>query len=701
MIHQIALRNYTMSQQSNHLASETSPYLLQHADNPVDWHPWNEESLRLAKEQGKPILLSIGYSACHWCHVMAHESFENEDTAALMNELFINIKVDREERPDLDKLYQTAHSMITQRNGGWPLTMFLSPDDQLPFFGGTYFPDQPRHGLPAFRDLLKNVASYFQQRPEEIQQHKHQLSQAFEQIYQGERQDGELSSAPLDAARMELEQSFDPYDGGLGQAPKFPHVGAMERLLRHWGATRLYSDEDKRALHMVRFTLERMSDGGIFDQLGGGFCRYSVDGQWMIPHFEKMLYDNGPLLGLLSELAVATGDELFYRTATETANWVMREMQSPKGGYYSALDADSEGEEGKFYAWTQKEVSGALGNEIFPLFATRFGMDRPANFEGKWHLHTFVKFKKLADKYSMPEEEIRQQIDQARKQLFKLREQRVHPGRDDKILTSWNGLMIKGMLQAARHLDAPEYARSALLALDFIHKTLWKDNRLLATYKDGRAHLNAYLDDYAFLIDALIESLQWQWSSQHLAWAEQLADILLQHFQAPQGGFFFTSDDHEQLIERPRSFGDEAMPSGNAIATRALLQLGYLLGETRYLKAAEDSLKAGLNNMQQAPGAHNSLISALEEQLYPPKLLILRGEEEAIKEIKAQADTAYTPRLICLAIPDTVTDLPEGIQEKKPEGDCIGYLCEGLSCSSAMNNKQDILALIAEHCILG
>jgi len=686
-----------MTQQSNHLANETSPYLLQHADNPVDWHPWNEESLRLAEEQGKPILLSIGYSACHWCHVMAHESFENEDTAALMNELFINIKVDREERPDLDKLYQTAHAMLTQRNGGWPLTMFLSPDDQLPFFGGTYFPDQPRHGLPAFRELLQNVASYFQQHPEEIQKHKHQLSQAFGQIYQDEPQDGELNSAPLDAARMELEQSFDPIDGGLGQAPKFPHVGAMERLLRHWAVTRLYSEEDKRALHMVRYTLERMSEGGIFDQLGGGFCRYSVDGQWMIPHFEKMLYDNGPLLGLLSELAVATGDELFNRTAMETADWVMREMQSPEGGYYSALDADSEGEEGKFYAWTQKEVSATLGDEVFPLFAARYGMDHAANFEGKWHLHVIATFEKLAERFSISDDAIRQHIDQARAQLFKVREQRIHPGRDDKILTSWNALMIKGMLQAARHLDRPEYADSALAALDFIHKTLWKDHRLLATYKDGRAHLNAYLDDYALLIDALIESLQWQWNSPHLAWAQQLADVLLEHFQSPQGGFFFTSDDHEQLIERPRSFGDEAMPSGNAIATRALLRLGYLLGETRYLDVAEKNLKAGLNHMQQAPGAHNSLITALEEQLYPPMILILRGKEETLKEIKLQADEAYTPRLICLVIPDTQNDLPEGIQDKKPEGECIGYLCEGLNCSPPMKNREDIVALMKEH----
>jgi uncharacterized protein len=686
-----------MTKQRNQLADETSPYLLQHADNPVDWHPWNEQTLALAREQGKPILLSIGYSACHWCHVMAHESFEDEETSELMNELFVNIKVDREERPDLDKLYQTAHALITQRNGGWPLTMFLTPDDQLPFFGGTYFPKQPYHGLPAFKDLLQNVAQYFQSHQDEIHKQNSQLSQAFEQIYQGEDAGGILDSAPIDAARMQLAQSFDEHDGGLGQAPKFPHVGAMERLLRHWAATKHNGQEDQRALHMVRFTLQRMSEGGVFDQLGGGFCRYSVDTQWMIPHFEKMLYDNGPLLGLLSELAVATGDELFVRTARETANWVMREMQSPEGGYYSALDADSEGEEGKFYCWTQTEAATVLGDETFRVFAARYGMDRPANFEGKWHLHVFEDFRKLSDEFSLDEDTIRRRIDAARNELFQIREQRIHPGCDNKILTSWNALMIKGMLQAARHLNEPGYATSALRALSFIRDTLWKNQRLLATYKDGRAHLNAYLDDYAYLIDALLESLQWQWNTEHLEWAQQLANVLLDHFESPQGGFFFTADDHEQLIERPRGFADEAMPSGNAVAARALLRLGYLLGESRYLEAAERSLKAGLQAMRQSPIGHTSLITALEEYLYPPSLLVLRGDLNQLTPITQMANTRYSPRLLCLAIPDDINDLPAGLADKSPQGPLTGYFCEGTSCQSPQTDTDSLKALVLNN----
>ena len=686
-----------MTTHRNQLADETSPYLLQHADNPVDWHPWNEQTLALARELGRPILLSIGYSACHWCHVMAHESFEDEETARLMNKLFVNIKVDREERPDLDKLYQTAHALITQRNGGWPLTMFLTPDDHLPFFGGTYFPKQPYHGLPAFKDLLQNVSQYFQSHQEEIRKQNSQLSQAFEQIYQSQDADGVLDSAPIDAARMQLAQSFDAQDGGLGQAPKFPHVGAMERLLRHWAATKLNGHEDSHSLHMARFTLQRMSEGGIFDQLGGGFCRYSVDTQWMIPHFEKMLYDNGPLLGLLSELAVATGDQLFARTARETATWVMREMQSPEGGYYSALDADSEGEEGKFYCWTQKEAAAVLGDEAFRLFAARYGMDRPANFEGTWHLHVFEDFSKLSDEFSLNEDEIRRLIDSARAELFQVREQRIRPGRDDKILTSWNALMIRGMLLAARHLNEPDFAASALHALSFIHDTLWKDQRLLATSKDGRAHLNAYLDDYAYLIDALLESLQWQWNTEHLKWAQQLVDVLLDHFQSDQGGFFFTSDDHEQLIERPLGFADEATPSGNAVATRALLRLGYLLGETRYLEAAEKSLKAGLHAMQQSPIGHTSLITALEEYLYPTSLVVLRGDLNLLAPIKQLANSRYSPGLLSLAIPDDISDLPAGLAEKKSLGPVTGYVCEGSSCQSPQTDPGSLETFVLNN----
>jgi len=680
----------------NHLAQSTSPYLLQHADNPVHWYPWGEDALELAKKENKPILLSIGYSACHWCHVMAHESFENEATAQVMNEHFINIKVDREERPDLDKLYQTAHSLITQRNGGWPLTMFLTPDNQLPFFGGTYFPDQPRHGLPAFRELLVQVSAYFQQHRDQIDQQNQQLADTFERIYQGNNDGATPDSSILDAARMELAQDFDQRHGGLGQAPKFPHVGALERLLRHWAATRLLSEEDHQALHMVQFTLRKMSEGGVFDHLGGGFCRYSVDDHWMIPHFEKMLYDNGPLLGLLSELHVATGDELFARTARKLAGWVMREMQSSAGGYYCALDADSEGEEGRFYYWEPEQVAMITGPQTYPLFAARYGLDRQPNFEGKWHLHTYTSTEELSQTFSLSENDVLQQIEYAEKKLFEERERRTRPGLDDKILTSWNALMIKGMLQAARHLQEPEFAESAIRALDFIRETMWVDGRLKAACKDERVQLNAYLDDYAFMIEALLESLQWQWNPDHLQFSRDLADTLLAHFRSEQGGFYFTSDDHEQLIERPRSFGDEAMPSGNAIAARALLRLGYLLGETRYLDAAESTLRAGAQLMQQAPSGHACLANALEEQLYPPTLLVVRGETETISPLKNELDARYSPRLLLFAIPDDATELPEGLASKVPGAGITGYICEGLSCRPPVTDSAELSDLIRE-----
>ncbi|MDX1335804.1 MAG: thioredoxin domain-containing protein, partial [Gammaproteobacteria bacterium] len=489
--------------------------------------------------------------------------------------------------------------------------------------------------------------------------------------------------------------------GGLGQAPKFPHVGALERLLRHWAATRLISEEDHQALHIVQFTLKKMSEGGLFDHLGGGFCRYSVDDQWMIPHFEKMLYDNGPLLGLLSELHAATGDELYSRTARKLAGWVMREMQSPAGGYYCALDADSEGEEGRFYYWEPENVAMIIGAQTYPLFAARYGLDRQPNFEGKWHLHSYTSIEELSQTFSLSEHDILQQIEYAEKRLFEEREQRTRPGLDDKILTSWNALMIKGMLQAARHLQEPDFAESALRALDFIQTKMWVDGRLKAACKEECVHLNAYLDDYAFMIDALVESLQWQWNPGHLQFARDLADTLLGHFHSEQGGFYFTSDDHEQLIERPRSFGDEAMPSGNAIAARALLRLGYLLGDTGYLDAAESTLRAGAQLMQQAPGGHACLANALEEQLYPPTLLVVRGDQESMIPLKKELDRRYSPRLLLFAIPDNDSELPEGLAEKKPLGKITAYVCEGLSCRPPVTDTAELSAFIQEHSIGG
>ena len=382
----------------NRLAHETSPYLLQHAANPVDWHPWGPEALALAHRSGKPILLSIGYSACHWCHVMAHESFEDPATAAVMNELFVNIKVDREERPDLDKIYQIAHQMLTQRGGGWPLTMFLAHDDQRPFFGGTYFPNTPRYGMPSFTELMQRVAKFYAERTADVRSQNEALVQALDELVPPAAEaDRQLDDAPLRAARGELERTFDKQFGGFGSAPKFPHPATLERLLRDWHATSQSAEPDLQALYMSALTLKRMADGGLNDHLAGGFARYSVDAWWMIPHFEKMLYDNGALLSCYAQAAIATGDEEFMRTTHGTADWVLRDMQASTGGYYSSYDADSEGHEGKFYVWQRDEVRSLLNDDEFSIFASRFGLDREPNFEGKdWHLHVFSSLEDVA-----------------------------------------------------------------------------------------------------------------------------------------------------------------------------------------------------------------------------------------------------------------------------------------------------------------
>lgn len=677
---------------TNHLAGETSPYLLQHAHNPVDWHPWGPEALALARRENKPILLSVGYSACHWCHVMAHESFEDADVADVMNSLFINIKVDREERPDLDKIYQTAHSLLTQRNGGWPLTMFLTPDGQLPFFGGTYFPKEPRYGLPGFVDLMQRVSAFYRDRQTDIAEQNDALLGALNSIAAPAASAGQPDALPLDVARNQLEKQFDATHGGFGRAPKFPHPTSLERLLRHWSGSRTTDLIDERALEMATFTLERMALGGVYDQLGGGFCRYSVDDYWMIPHFEKMLYDNGPLLALYAQAHAATGNPLFAHIAHETAQWVMREMQSPEGGYYSTLDADSEGEEGKFYVWTRVQVRALLGDD-YDLFARRFGLDREANFEGHYHLHIFTSLTELAKEFGLTEQKVMAKLDQARATLKAVRDQRIWPGRDEKILTSWNGLMIRGMAIAARHLDAPEYAESAERALDFIRTTLWRDGRLVATYKDGKAHLNAYLDDYVFLIDGILELLQVRWRDGDLAFALELAEVVLQHFQDPIGGFFFTSDDHETLIQRPKPVSDDAIPSGNGVAATVFGRLGHLVGDLRYVDASERSLHALWSVIEQNAYACTSLLVAVEEYLFPGQTIVVRGQGADLESWRAQCARDYAPRRLTLAIPHDAQDLPGLLAERNPGNNTtVAYVCTGTQCTPPIMQTDALIA---------
>jgi uncharacterized protein YyaL (SSP411 family) len=674
----------------NHLAEETSPYLLQHAENPVEWYPWGEEALARAKRENKPILLSIGYSACHWCHVMAHESFEDLGIAALMNELFINIKVDREERPDLDKIYQVAQQMLTHSSGGWPLTMFLAPEKQQPFFGGTYFPKEARYGMPAFGDLLRRVADYYREQSAEIAAQSTQLQAALAGLVPSPALGVVLDESPLAEARAALERSFDPDFGGFSRAPKFPHPNSIERCMRQWYRTSADTSPDLQALYMGSLTLTQMAEGGLYDQLGGGFARYSVDGAWMIPHFEKMLYDNAQLLCEYSRAQLATGEALFARIANETADWALRDMHSPEGGFYSSLDADSQGHEGKFYVWTVSEVQTLLTQPEYAALSLRFGLNRAANFEGEWHLHTFASIDGIAESLKESADTIRSMMASARSKLLRARNLRVWPARDEKILTAWNALMIKGLAIASRVLQRPDLAVAASAAVDFVRHHLWRDGRLLATYKDGRAHLPAYLDDYAFLADALLELLQTRWRSSDLEFAQQLAAVLLKQFEDPDGGgFFFTAADHEKLIHRSKTFGDDSVPSGNGVAASVLCRLGYLLGELPYLDAAERTLKAAWLGIREYPQAHMSLVNALEDFLSSMQILVIRGEERSAAAWAKDLGALYAPTRMIFAIPDNA-ELPPALAAKSAHRETVAYLCTGMSCSAPLTNLQDI-----------
>ena len=584
----------------NLLAGETSPYLLQHADNPVDWHPWGEQALTLARESGKPVLLSIGYSACHWCHVMAHESFEDPAIAAVMNELFVNIKVDREERPDLDQIYQSAHQMLTGRPGGWPLTLFLTPDG-TPFFGGTYFPDVPRHGLPAFADLCRNIADIHRSRPEDIAAQNRSLREMLAATLP--QRSGKVShgDTPLRTGRDFLLRNYDSRFGGFGGAPKFPHASDLAFLLRR------AQGGDQRAREAALTTLRRMAEGGLYDQLGGGFCRYSVDERWEIPHFEKMLYDNGQLLGLYADAWALCGEPLLASVVEETAGWAMREMQLPDGGFASSLDADSEGEEGRYYVWDRDEIRALLNDDEWRVARDHWALDGPPNFENAhWHLRVAMPV--------APED--KPTLSGVRAKLFAQRERRVRPGRDDKVLTAWNALMIEGLARAGRIFARADWLEAARRALAFLQTTLWRDGRLLATARTGRAHLPGYLDDYAFLLQAVLELTQAAPQAGDMPFATELANVLLDRFEdKAAGGFHFTADDHETLIHRPKPGFDNSLPGGNAIAARTLLRMGELTGEERYRTAASRTLDLFVPQLARAGGGGASLLLALEDML--------------------------------------------------------------------------------------
>ncbi len=666
---------------------------MQHAHNPVDWYPWCEDAIAKAKELDRPILLSIGYSACHWCHVMEHESFEDREVARYMNEHFVCVKVDREERPDLDQIYQTAHQLMTQRAGGWPLNVVLSPHDHVPFFAGTYFPRHPRHGMPGFIEVLERIAGFYQNHKSRLREHSLAVKTAFSQIEAGAQSEGAVDADVLEQAYSELSRQYDPVHGGFGSAPKFPHPTNLHVCLHHW--VRHRGGVDARAgsggLDMSRKTLRAMSDGGLYDQLGGGFCRYSVDDQWTIPHFEKMLYDNAQLLSLLVDVWLATGDSVFRDKAVETAEWVLRDMQSPDGGYYATLDADSEGGEGEYYVWSEEDVREILTENEWNVVKTGFGLDGAPNFEGRWHLNVRATADEIAERCGISLDNARELWNSAKRKLLRERNQRQRPARDEKILTSWNGLMIKGMAHAGRFLDRDDFVRSAERALDFLRQKLWRNDRLHVTTKDGKTRLNAYLDDYAFTIDAVLEFAQARWRDGDLDFAIELAEILLQRFQDERyGGFYFTSADHERLLHRHKPTHDNATPSGNGVAASILLRLGYVTGETKYVEAAEKTLEALSASLQRYPSGHGSLLLALEEYLNPVEMIVLRGQNAALEAAKRLCQQGYFPHRVVLTIPDDAKSPPGALSGYTVRSPLTAYVCTGGSCLPPIESTEGL-----------
>ncbi|WP_296750198.1 thioredoxin domain-containing protein, partial [Thiobacillus sp.] len=610
--------------------------------------------------------------------------FEDAEVAAVMNRLFVNIKVDREERPDLDQIYQAAHQLLTRRGGGWPLTVFLTPD-QTPFFAGTYFPKTPRYQLPGFIDLMENVARAWRERRGEVQAQNAAVREALAQqqpvagIGQG------LSDAPFAAALRDLAQAFDPVWGGFSPAPKFPRPGELFFLLRQAQAG------NAQAREMALFTLRKMASGGMRDQLGGGFCRYSVDAQWAIPHFEKMLYDNGPLLHLYADAWALTGEKLFKDAAEGIVDWLLREMRAPGGGFYSALDADSEGHEGKFYVWTADQVRALLSAEEHAVAAPAYGFDQPPNFENaSWNPILARPLHEIAAELGLTDATAAARLASARTKLFAARETRVWPGRDDKQLASWNALMIGGLAHAGRVMARADWVAAAQAAIDFLRRNLWRDGRLLASFKHGEARLNAYLDDYAFLLDALLETLQAGYREADMGWACELADALLAHFEdAEAGGFYFTSHDHEALIARPKPGYDNATPSGNGVAAFALQRLGHLLGEARYLDASARCLRLFYAHLNQQPIAYPTLLAVLDEALVPPRTILLRGPESALRAWVRALTPKLGARDMLLALPNGLS-LPQALA--KPEADRpAAWVCSGTACQPPLTDLAGVL----------
>lgn len=661
---------------ANRLANETSPYLRQHAENPVDWYPWSEEALHRAREEDKPILLSIGYAACHWCHVMAHESFEDPETAALMNDHYVNVKVDREERPDLDSIYMSAVQALTG-HGGWPMTVFLTPDGR-PFYGGTYYPPVPRHGMPAFPQVLMAIAQAWSEKREDIERSAGEITTHLQQLTLLET-DG---SAPLtvdlfNQALNGLLRTYDNRLGGFGRAPKFPPSMTLEFLLR------MYAQRgDAMALRMAEHTLEMMARGGMYDQIGGGFARYSTDDRWLVPHFEKMLYDNALLARVYLHAWQVTGKPLYRRIVEETLDFVAREMRHEAGGFYSSYDADSEGEEGKFYVWSADDIRAALGPDA-ELFLTYYDISDGGNWEGNNIPNIPRDLPEVASSLGLEPDDATQRLAAARRTLYDIRARRVWPGLDDKVLTAWNGLMLAAFAEAGLALSRPDYTAIATQNAEFLYTNLRQaDGRLLRSWLDGAgARYNAYLEDYAFLADGLLALYQTTFGPRWFLWARELADWMLTRFPDEAGGFYDTSDDHETLLHRPKDIQDNATPSGNAMAAHVLLALGLYTGEGRYWDTAESMVAALVEPMMRYPSAFAHWLCAASFIMAEPREVAIAGDPAAAdtRELLAVVQNRYRPDLV-VAVGDGDVAVPLLADRPQLDDRATAYVCRRFVC---------------------
>ena len=668
----------------NQLIHETSPYLLQHADNPVEWYPWGEEAFEKARSENKPVLLSIGYSACHWCHVMAHESFENEDIAKLMNQLFVNIKVDREERPDLDQIYMNAVQMMTH-HGGWPMTVFLTPD-AVPFYGGTYFPPQDRYNMPGFPRVLISVSEAYRERQDDIRETGVSLLNELRRLSASSGSDQPIEKELLDAAYAGITRSYDSINGGFGGAPKFPPAMTLEFLLRTHVRT-----GNREALEMVRHTCKQMADGGMYDQLGGGFHRYSTDAKWLVPHFEKMLYDNALLSRLYLHYFQVSEDQQARQTVEGILDYVLREMTHASGGFYSTQDADSEGHEGKFFVWDIEEIKSTLSERDAKLFCSYYNITPSGNFEGKNIPSVTRSFERVAEQNAVSVSELQASLDESRRKLFELRETRIKPGRDEKVLTAWNGLMMASFAEAGVILNRPDYTEAARRNAEFVLSNLRKDGVVLRTWKDGIAKFNGYLEDYSFLSEGLVTLFETTGEFRWLEEARTLTDRMIEEFWDNEGGgFFFTGKSHEDLIVRSKDYFDNATPSGNSVAVMGLLRLAILTGKENYRNLAIAVLREIGDSARRYPSGFGYALSAADFLVSTPKEVAIVGRDHAeIQELLRETWRRYLPNKV------VAPGFGEGtipLLENRPllNDRATAYVCEHYTCRQPVNEPSEL-----------